>query len=242
MCYNSVMNNLLSPQSLAIYQELSKAKYMTAQKLGAKLGIFPQAAYRALKPLEEMGVVEQTGGYPRKYRVKASEDSLKTYLKTAQEEYIKTFLPKDKEKNSLTQLLKIEFIPNRSTYIQRVMKDMEYAKQQIDHIVSGEEVPAETVLARKKALARGVKLRFIVQRVDEFKKYMFANWKRLGLQVRYFPVLEARIIIIDKKIVYITSYNPNVNEEAVGVRFDYAPIARLMQELFEKRWAKAKEV
>jgi len=214
---------------------------MTAKKLGLQLGIHPQAAYRAIRPLEALGVVESTGSYPKKYRICASENSLTTYLKNMQEQYVKTFLT-ESNKNSLAQLLQIEFIQNRTIAVQKLMEDLQDAKFQVDSIVSGEEVPAELVLVRKDALARGVQQRFIVQKVDEFKRYMFGNWKKLGLQVQYYPLLEARIIVVDKRVVYIMSYNPKMNEEAIGVRFDYPPIANLMSELFERRWNQSKEV
>lgn len=237
------MNRALSPQSLAIYKELSSSDPMTAKDLGQQLGILPQAVYRAIKPLRDLGVAEEVGRYPRKYRARASEDSLETYLKIMQEQYIKTFLPvSNKTKNPLAQLLQVEFIQNRKDLSQRTIEDMLHAKRKFDCIVSGHEVPPEQLLAYKKAIVRGIELRFVVQSFDEFSRYMFSNWRKLGIKVKYHPLLEARIIIIDDRIVYITSYNPKVNEEAIGVRFDYPPIAKLMQELFEKRWSQAKEV
>lgn len=233
---------MLPSQSLAIYQELTKSNQMTAKMLGANLGILPQAAYRAIKPLEKLGVVEQFGRYPKKYRIHASEDSLDSYLQNVQEQYVQTFISPINGSKSVLQKLNVNFIQNREELLQKTNADIAEAKVQIDNIVSGEEVPAETVLARKNAIDKGVKFRFIIQHVDEFYRYMFTNWKKLGMEVRYYPLLEARIIIIDANIVYITSYNPKENSEAVGVRFEYPPIARLMTEVFEKRWAKAEEV
>lgn len=236
------MLKMLPAQSMAIYQELAKSKAMTASMLGSKLGIFPQAAYRALKPLEKLGVVEQFGRYPKKYRIRASEDSLDSYLQNVQEQYLQTFLSPINSTNSFLQKLQVTFIQNREELLQKTNEDIGNATKQIDNIVSGEEVPAETVLARKNAIDKGVKFRFIIQHADEFNRYMFGNWKKLGMEVRYYPLLEARIIIIDRRIVYITSYNPKENNEAVGVRFEYPPIAKLMTEVFEKRWTKAEEV
>jgi sugar-specific transcriptional regulator TrmB len=236
------MNDQPSPQSVAIYQALSRKKYITARELGTKLGILPQAAYRAIKPLEKLGVVQQSGKYPRKYRIQASEASLDSYLLSVQEHYIKTFLAKSNTKNQIFKQLEVAFIQNREELTNKHCKDILQAKKRVDHIVSGEEVSAEMMLARKTAIENGVKLRFIVQQVNEFKKYMFSNWKKLGIEVKYFPLLEARIIIVDSRIVYMTSYNPKANNEAVGVRFDYPPIAKLMSELFEKRWVQSKDV
>ena len=64
----------------------------------------------------------------------------------------------------------------------------------------------------------------------------------MGMKVKYYPIMEARIIIFDAKIAYITSYDPKRKEEAIGVRFQYPPIARILQELFDQRWSKAKEI
>lgn len=235
----------LNPQSEAIYNELSKTKKITAKIIGHRLGIHPQAAYRAIKPLLTLGVVEQIGRYPRKYRILTSEDSLETYLKMAQEEYIRKFFSNARVKNNknpFSQLLQIVFIQNRKVLNMKTIEDIVHANKTFDCIVSGHEVPAEQLLAYKKALARGVKLRFVVQNSDKFNRYMFLNWRKLGIKVKYYPVLDARIIILDKKIVYITSYNPKIHEEAVGVRFDYAPIAKLMSEVFESRWMQAEEI
>ena len=40
----------------------------------------------------------------------------------------------------------------------------------------------------------------------------------------------------------LTAYNPQDKNEAVGVRFEYAPVAGVMTEVFERRWQEAEEV
>src|SRR5580658_1828501 len=107
------MLKMLPSQSLAIYQELTKSNPMTARMLGANLGILPQAAYRAIKPLEKLGVVEQFGRYPKKYRIHASEESLDSYLKNVQEQYVQTFISPLNGPKSIFQKLQVTFIQNR---------------------------------------------------------------------------------------------------------------------------------
>jgi len=57
-----------------------------------------------------------------------------------------------------------------------------------------------------------------------------------------FPISRARIIIFDSKIFYLTSYNPQNKEEAIGIRFAYPPIAKQISDLFEKRWKASKPI
>jgi len=65
---------------------------------------------------------------------------------------------------------------------------------------------------------------------------MIESWKRMGVVIRYYPDIQGRIFIFDKRIIYFTSYNPKKKQEAIGMRFEYAPFALLMDELFEQKW------
>src|SRR5436189_6242319 len=121
-------------------------------------------------------------------------------------------------------------------------EDKKNATKEIHQIVSGIEIPAESILENKRAIERGVQVKYLVQRLDEVNKDMLINWQKIGIEVKYFPLIEARIIIVDKKIVYITSYNPLNKNECTGVRFDYPPVAKIMNEVFLQRWEMGKEL
>lgn len=243
------MNFLLksiSPQSTAVYNLLIKHQALTAKQIGVRLNILPNAVYRSIKPLIRLGCVEEYGKHPVQFRIKPATQALESYLFTSRENFLQTFFPNGfvspKSQEEKLEFLNVSFIRDRNELIERSIKDIKKAKYEVKHIVSGLEVPAETILAFKEASDRGVKLRFLVQKLDEINKEMLKNWKKLGIDVKYFPLLEARIIIIDSQVVYITSYNPKQQEEAVGVRFNYLPIVRLMNELFETRWRIAKVI
>ena len=48
--------------------------------------------------------------------------------------------------------------------------------------------------------------------------------------------------MFDHQVVYFTSYDPKNRHQAIGMRFDFAPYAQMMDELFEQRWKLAKEI
>ena len=54
--------------------------------------------------------------------------------------------------------------------------------------------------------------------------------------------MRARVVVIDGQITHFGSYDPLRQPESMGVRFDYAPYATMMDELFEQRWKLSKEI
>lgn len=233
----------LSPQSRSIYQLLIKNEALTPKEIGEKLDILPNAVYRSIKPLILVGFVEKAKGYPARFKTTTPSNAVNAYLLKTKENFLQSFFPKGISSETQTDKeLSISFIKDRPELLERSNDDMSQAKQQVDILVSGLEVPAETILEYKRACERGVKIRTLVQRLDESNQEMLKNWRRIGIDVRFFPLLEARIIIFDNKIVYITSYNPEIKDESIGIRLNYSPIAKLMKELFESRWKTSSEI
>ena len=236
------MTNFLSPQQTQIYNLLLKHKSLTAKEIGSKLSIFPHAVYRANKSLIDYGLIEETDNYPVEFKAKPVADALDSYLLAQRESFLQSFKPNGQRVNISDQILDIAFIQSREELLERTNEDMLLAKHEVCILVSGIEVPAETMLARKKAIEKGVSVKIIVQNMEEATHEMLENWKKIGLEIRHHPLLEARLLLFDSKIAYISSYNPKKKEEAIGIRFNYPPIAKLMRDLFNERWQKAKVI
>ena len=133
----------------------------------------------------------------------------------------------------------VTFIHNREDLLKATDKDVSHASTSVDFIVSGLEVPDETILAYRGALQRGVRIRAIVQKKHDTTTDKLEKWKTIGVEARYTDSIETRIFIIDQKVTYITSYDSCVKNRAVGVRFDYAPVSTIMGMLFEEKWLSA---
>ncbi len=236
----SKITKSISPQSEQIYRLLLKNHSLTAKAIAKNLNIFPHAVYRAAKPLIEFGFIHKVGEYPIKYEAKPISETVDLYAFLIMKSFREAFYSGQKE--IFNKPLDIQFIKDREDLIEKTNRDLENSKITVDFIISGLEVSPETVLQYKNALQRGVKIKAIVQNLDETTKEMFDNWQRMGVVVRYHPNMEARIFIIDEKIVYFTSYNPQNKDEAIGARFNYSPLARLINELFEKRWKIAEKI
>lgn len=230
----------ITPQAMAVYRLLSKKESLTAKEISTYLGILPNAIYRSVKILIRFGFVQIIGGRPVRYVSRPLADSIGFYMHAVRKNLLQSL--SSINQSIINNSLDVTFISDRTELIEKTNIDMTKANKEVNLIVSGLEVPAETMLENKNAINRGVRIRIIVQSLDETKKEMLKNWQKIGIEVKYCSSIEARFIIFDSKIAYITSYNPKQKEEGSGVRFNYPPIAGIIQDLFEQRWSKAKVI
>jgi sugar-specific transcriptional regulator TrmB len=227
-----------SPQSQAVYHLLSDGSVLTAQAIAEKLNIVPNSVYRLLKRLMSLGLVEEVQSYPISYRAVTPQTALSFYLLAASQNFRREFGMKTNG-NFANGSPKISLIKDRPTLLNRTEQDVRQCSESIDIIVSGHEIPDVMYLAHIKAIANGAKVRRIVHQKD--KQFTRENklWKEFGAEVRYLPDFSLRMLIYDKRILYITSFDPKTPESAFGVRFEYGPLAMQMTELFEQKWQRA---
>ncbi len=226
---------------MEVYRLLAEKGEMTAKEIGKSLNIFPNAVYRAINQLLVFNLAEELNSYPVKFKAKKSSEALES-LSTVARLNFNSVLGLVNLHSQNNKLLPLTFVQRRSDLLKMTAKDTREAKSNIKYIASGLDVPAEIILANQRAVERGVRVRIIAQNMKEITEEKLSNWKKAGVEVKYFPNMEARIFIFDRKIVYFTSYNPKSAEDAFGMRFDYAPFAVLMDELFEQRWRAGKDM
>ncbi len=235
------MENLLlksiSPQSAKIYSLLIKNGTLSARKIGEKISILPNTAYRNLKELIALGFVQKSQIYPAIYSAKPKNETIGLYTNIIVQNFQEAFFT---QADGNEADLKISFIQNRKELLKLAEKDANQAQWQINRIISGDAAPAETTLAFKQAVERGVKIKILVQRTHNKQSEIIKSWQKMGMEVKYTPNLNTRIVIYDKLITYFASYNPKAASEAIGVRFEHPPLAALMDELFEQKWQKGK--
>jgi sugar-specific transcriptional regulator TrmB len=227
-----------SPQAIKVYRLLENGKPMSAKQIGHALKIFPNAVYREVKQLQALGFIEETFSYPIKFKAKNPSEALELYSLVMRQNFFGLF---GNTKNP-TGALKISFYETRKDMLKFSDKDTARVKNQMNFILSGHEVPAETYFSFKKARERGVEIRVLVQNIDKDRREMLKNWQKIGIKIRCIPEMNARVLIFDENVTSFASYNPKQRHEAFGVRFDYPPFAKLMNDVFEQKWKTAKEM
>jgi sugar-specific transcriptional regulator TrmB len=234
----TTVGNFVSPQALTIYKLLSGNGAMTAKDIGKQINIMPNAVYRANKQLLEMGIIEKSDSYPVIFSTVPVSSAIGWFLLQAQRDFKQTFGISEKTNTPPATSPSITFIKSRADLLNRTDKDVIASQKEVKFIVSGLEVPDSTVLAYRKAATKGVSIKALVQK-RRSNLHNLEKWQNIGVDVRQVDDLELRVFIIDSRIVYLTSYSQNKKEEAFGVRFEYPPLATLMNDLFEQKWQMA---
>lgn len=225
----------MPPQAKSVYRLLLKEGEMTAVSIGRKLNVYPNTVYRAIKPLIDYSLIERVGHYPTYFKARPVSEAIGMYLSCQRKWFINSFsLPESKPQ----QEPEITFVQNRQSMLESFTKDINSALAEVDLLVSGFELPAETVLAVKRAIDRGVKVKVLVQESKNLDKEMIGRWERMGMSIRFCPSIDVRLITIDQKIAYVVSYQPEQDGKATGVRFFYPAITELVQEMFDSKWSK----
>ena len=233
----------LSKQTNNIYSLLLEAGPMNAGQISKQLDIFPQAVYRSTKQLEVFGCISKTGTHPALFQAIPVGDSVETFMLLQRDLFLNTFSKKSHEKaTSLEKKLNITFIESRQMLFEKALFDIQNAKEEMNNLASGDELPAEIMLAQKEALDRGVTIRTLFQKRTEKNESFIKARMKMGEQIRILPSLDTRIVIFDRKVVYIMSYDPTNYIKSTGIRFEYAPFGQLMYQLFSQYWERGVEV
>jgi len=236
----ATVKKILSDQTIAVYKLLGRGSALTAKEIADSLNILPNAVYRVVEELAQLGMVEQLDSYPVRFKAIPYAAAMNSYLASITKDFQKEFKPPKQNKHTASP--SITLVKDRMNMLLQEDVDIRAASDSIDFIVSGLEVPDATVLAFRKAATLGVKIRAIVQQRRETSAERLEQWHELGAAVRYLPNLKMRLVVIDQKITYITSYDPDNKNRAFGVRFYYRPLAVQMSGLFEQHWQNASDL
>jgi sugar-specific transcriptional regulator TrmB len=229
----------LPAQARAAYKLLLAENDLTAAQIGTKLGVSPNAIYRSLETLRKFGCVVEQDTYPAMFKAVAPGESVERFLLLSREGFLSTFSKGEQDK---AEDVRINFIKDHRTILDRYMTDAKKARKEINAIISGIELPEDVYLENLKSVRRGIRLRIIVQRYDETNKKYVQNLLDDGIDVRYSPVADVRFIAIDRKIIHQLFYDQKERLSGFGINITYAPFAQMLSEVFDQKWNEAQEI
>ncbi len=216
---------------------------MTAQQIAKELHIFPHAVYRSTRQLQILGCTNTSAKHPVLFEAVPVNESVETFTLQQRDMFLNTFLKTPVKKNtSFEGDLNISFVESREMLFEKALSDIENAKEEMLNLASGDELPAEIMLAQKNALERGVAIKTLFQKRNEKNEAFIQARMKMGEQIRISEALNSRIVIFDRKIVYVMSYDPSNYIKSIGIRFEYAPFGQMMHQTFLQHWERGIEV
>jgi hypothetical protein len=228
-----------SPKLPRIYRLLLASGQMSARQVAAQLNLVPNAVYRYMEQMRQLGLVRQSQGYPAKYAANSPSVAMGWFLLEAQRTFNQEFgAGRPEEALAGTSM---SFLRTRGELLKKTDNDVSIAKHEVNFMVSGLEVPAETILTYKKAIDRGVKIRVLIQKRDDISVETLDRWLGVGIEARVCPSMGIRMFVFDSEIVYLTSYVEYKKDDAFGLRFRYPPLAAFMGQVFAGMWSSSTE-
>ncbi len=230
----------MSPQSQLLYQALLRSKNpLSAKKLSTMLHIFPNTVYRLAEPLINMGLITKMNQYPYEFVAKPLDEGLSMYLLHQNDWFSQSFSQRHRSPSGNIQF---SFIQSREELFNVSIDETNKASQSVDLLRSGQEIPAELMLAIIEAKKRNVVTRMLIQDYAPKNINLVNNWKKNGILVRHTTLRHMRLMLYDSTSVYFMSYRHSDSERDLGMKISYAPFATILSQLFDDWWRKADKV
>ncbi len=241
---NSLKNLGLTKQQAIVYLLLLKEGMLSAKKIGEKCRMLPNAVYRIIYKLDEYGLIELVSKIPLKYVLTPAEyaimrlvESQRKELEKSKESILKTykFLKFNKETDLELSADKIKFFKESERLINQ-------SKKEVLIISIGEPSTPELILADKRAIERGVIIKFIVHKKDPENIEFLQNLKKNGLEIRHLKDWGYHMQITDSEKCLLAVNNPMNTDERANIKIQSSYLSKAFRDYFYLLWEKAEPV
>ena len=240
----------LPPQGIQIYKLLLNNRPLNATEIGLKLKIKPQAVYRVVDHLSNLGLVKELFGRPKTFEAinrSQARDLYANSQKTYFDSLVPNLLENSKLKNSLhieESLFSVAFIEGRNEIFEKITEDINRATDECKFIVLGLAVgiSQDLLLAQKEAVDRGIPIKIIVQEFSKKNEVVLRSWIRAGMKLRLGNAINFHLLLIDNTISYLMTFNPDNKIKRSAVRIVHKSINMEFQGLFNYHWKESKSI
>lgn len=245
MKINSHLTKLgLTVQQANIYSLLLNEGQLTAKKIAERLDILPNAVYRGLVRLDSLKLINLSSRAPLKYTIVSPEFSLSKLAKVKEfelanslEMLIKSIMPQKSAKETDLGLSsdKLKFFKQSEDLINK-------ARKEVLIISIGEPSTNELILADKRAIERGVDIKFIVHKYDDENRDFLFNLQKNGLNIRYLKDWGYHLQIIDANKCLLSVNNPENTDERANILIQSKYLSKAFRDYFYLLWEKAQNL
>ena len=221
------------------YITLLKKGCMNAEVLSKESGVPLGKIYHTLSKLAEKGLIKIIPQRPKLFEAVDPKIAIQTLI-----EIRKKYLEKEGE----LAIKKLSTYPSNKPIIEGVrvvygqtlyrLVDEWYrsASLYLKRAFTFDSLPRRIMLLQKIAIKRGVKIMLLATQIDKRKVKLIQKCKKLGIEVRYFPLHELRIVIVDGKIGMIGVMNPSIPGQRIGIISESKEFCKAIEGYFDYLW------
>ncbi len=235
----------LTTQEANIYLWLLEHGPARPASVAKALKLLTPAVYRSVHSLSRKGFLSLSGRRPYWLEPIPPEIVLPAFVKKqalvmnqlAQE--LSLFLaPKTKIKDP-TQVEVIYGKEKNHYFAAQLARE---SQKEILAISIGEPIPPDLLVAIRKAVLRGIRMKLIVHKYDDENKELLENYVKNGMEIRYYPDWGFHLAVFDKKKVLLSVNDPENTRRRISIFFHSRGLAKAMRDYFLTVWKKAEEI
>lgn len=234
-----------SKQEATIYLILINEGILPAKEIALRLKILPNAVYRIIRRLEAKKLLTIISTSPFKFYVLPPDLALSTYIKN-------TSLIWEKESKEISLALQNNNANSSSTTINILSGKQELFKasenlinqstKEVLIISIGEPSTNDLILANKRAIERGVTVRFIAHKHNKDNNEYLKNLIKNGFEIRHFPDWGFHMVIIDGEKSLLAVNDPEKSDDRVTIKIFSQGLSKALRDYFYSVWEKAVEI
>ncbi|MDD3648409.1 MAG: helix-turn-helix domain-containing protein [Candidatus Dojkabacteria bacterium] len=224
-----------------VYISLLNNGPLPVKEIANEIGVLPNAVYRLLTKLEKKSLITSSGSYPKVYKIISPSIALEVFCdrKIAEINKIRSQIKKSNKTEAIDYPTKIELVNGQNNFFKRYRKLARHAHKEILIISIGEEVTREVALANRDALARKVRIRFIVHKADSSNIQILRSWARMGLKVKHFPDWGFHLVVVDRNKSLLAVNNPKETSERIALDIHSIGLSKAFADYFDAMWKRS---
>lgn len=234
-----------------VYSSLMRNGRSSAIEISDKSKVPPTAVYPNLKALIKKQLVQKIGGDPATYEALPINASIKNLIEKKQKELEQleletiNYLEELSTEKSVPKEREIVTLSKGKTFsseiyhesIKKVNKTFFIMGWRFEKIGDRYNFLKEF----KKAIKRGVDVRIIVTGSYEKNRELVEAYQKSGIKLKFFPLENISIFIVDEKECKITLKNRNLPEK-YNMHIHDESLSQALNTYFLDTWEKAREV
>jgi sugar-specific transcriptional regulator TrmB len=230
------------------YLALVQYRNLSARECAKVANIPSTKVHETLNILADKGLISVTNDKPMLFHMIPIERGFvnfievkKNFIENLKKELIKSLNEvKSVEKSEITPE-KINVVSGRERQHEIALGMTKDSLKEIFIISKGEKLPYKLLIESKRAIERGVKIKYIITKIRGNEK-IIEKLKKIGYKVRYIPLGEISMAIKDRNKSLLVIKNPNNPEDRISILIIQEALAKAHAKYFDEMWKKAQAI
>lgn len=240
----------LTEYEIQVYTTLLKEGGLTGGILSKKSKVPHGKTYEAIEKLEEKGFVSIFPSKPKVIKAITPEIALNHFINNKISEYNELkneIMPQLKNLKKLKSEVvssteKITILRGKKNTLPTIQHFYATSKRYLKVLFTYELLPYSSIRLLYEAIDRGVKIKQLATKIPEKSKPLMKEMVAKGVEIKYYPVEELRLLIKDGEQCLQQIVNPNNLLDRVSIVIDSKALTSALEIYFDEIWKKAKPI